>query len=978
MLNLATVNSLLVRKQLVLRCAIFLLAIPTFGASAAFGLPQLKLPPEVVEQVQQLSLEEQLAIAEQYGVDLQELETHFTGQPKVASGAQQQGNDVVLLQQSADPNASEAEAEDPLEKQRPRTLKENIEVESVSIQPEKVDDLRRFGEEIFDQRVSNFAVTDNLPVSDNYLIGAADEIWVQLLGKEVSKHRLKVSRNGSIVFPRIGEIDVAGLTFSELKALVESSVSNAFIGTKAIITMGPLRKINVFAAGAVVAPGNYAVINSTTFTQLLFQAGGPSAMGSYRDIQVHRQGEKVASIDLYDLLLRGSLQEDYRLRNGDVLFVPLAGKTINIRGQVRRPAQFELLKGELLADALEMAGGLLPDALRTPSTLQRRELDDELPRLIDLKLSEPSALQIPVMNGDTLTVAKLPDKHENPIWVTGAVEHAGVFAWQPGLRVSHFFPSIQGRLTDSADLRTALIVRRRSDRQGIDVQSFSLEKAIIEAGSSVDPELRPFDEIIVFDLSKSRTELVKNTISLLEAQATVFERPRFVEVVGAVSDPGKLPLITGHRVSDLLKMAGGFAYLNLNVDRDIAVIVRRDTQSIDKYEAIPFELMAALKNRHSEADLVLEPMDELLILSEPDGETVSNRRDLLASVVERFERQATLDEHAQIVRIIGEVREPGWYPILNTLSVEHLIALAGGFTEAAYLNYGEIHRNKIVEGELQKTEILKLSLRQEDVQTHVLQSRDVLRVNRNPGWHEVKLASVSGEVRFPGDFVLRTGERLSELLERAGGVFPQGSLEGAVFSSARSRNNQQQRASQYIETLTRRNLSSNNPDDRQLESIDSLGDLVERELVGRVVIDLPSIVKGSPKVIDPIVQEGDSLHIPLESFYVSVVGEVFSPGDLSFQKNWKIVDYIEAAGGVTQFAEEKRAYVIKANGRVVKPLWKGVFKRRLGYEELEPGDTLVMPVNLNYSTGFERLGKISRVAFETLGSIAAILNIARL
>ena len=108
------------------------------------------------------------------------------------------------------------------------------------------------------------------------------------------------------------------------------------------------------------------------------------------------------------------------------------------------------------------------------------------------------------------------------------------------------------------------------------------------------------------------------------------------------------------------------------------------------------------------------------------------------------------------------------------------------------------------------------------------------------------------------------------------------------------------------------------------------------------------------------------------------MGEVFSPGDLSVQKNWKIVDYIEAAGGVTQFAEEKGAYVIKANGTVVKPLWKGVFKRRLVYEELEPGDTLVMPVNLNYSTGFERLGKISRVAFETLGSIAAILNIARL
>lgn len=950
-------------------------------------------PSDVAAQFRHLSLAEKLALAEEYGVSVEDMRAEILSEMDQRS-SDGNVNSVSILHQNGisqspeEPSSAKESDADFLSKKStnqtvPVGVKDNSEGESELPETSRVKntdlwgELKRFGADIFDQSVSSFAVTDNWPVSDSYLVGVGDELRIQLIGKEVNKLVFTVGRDGGIVFPRIGEINVAGMNFPEVKALIAQKVANAFIGTHAVTTLGPLRKINVFAAGSVKSPGNYAVLNSITLTQMLFVVGGPNELGTMRNIQIHRGGKLLAAVDLYDLLLSGTLEDDIRLRNGDVLFVPTAGPLIGVKGQVRRPAVYELREEETLQDAISMADGLLFNAMMDSATLRRRMPDSELPVLLNFNLRNAEALDVPVFPGDLLTISKVPDRYENPVSVMGAVEFPGLFAWYSGLRVSDLIPSVEGRLTEGADLDVALLVRRRSDRQSIDVLSFGLEEAVKNPGSEFDPLLSPHDEIIVFDRSKSRSAMVKETIAKLELQSTVIDRPRFVEIRGAVSDPGKFPLLVNQRVSDLLALAGGMNYLSLDVDMDIAVIVRRDAVSVKKYEAIPFRLDDALTQRYTEKDPVLMPMDELLILSETDGEGMSNRREVLQSVVDRFERQATLNERAQIVQVLGEVREPGRYPILNTLSIEHLIELAGGFSEGAYTQTAEIHRTRLSDDETLTTEVLTISLQNDDVQAQVLHSRDVLRVNKNPGWQKVKLATVSGEVKFPGTYPLRQGERLTELLSRAGGVTSDGFVAGAIYTNERALQQQRFRSEQYFTNLSKSSLILDLSGVDKFESIQALQHTVESELTGRVTVDLAGALQGED-VMDPLLQDGDSLHIPLKVYQISVVGEVFLPGDFSFSPRLKIKDYIELAGGATRFSETRRVYVIKADGGVVFAGKKGLFRNRFQPVEIEAGDTIVVPVNLTYETGIKRVGTFSKIAFETLGSIAALLNISKL
>lgn len=948
--------------------------VALFAALPWSGVFAVEISPELIGRYENASLAEKQRLEKLLGVSRAEIEAYIgssLNQPASPNG------DVVVLTQIEKPSPQLEKPSPPQGRLLQAAHGEANDVKpKINPAPDPSDGLKRFGAEMFDPEVSSFALADNLPVSEDYLLGVGDELHVQLIGKESATLQLPVNRDGSVVFPRIGKISVAGLNFGEIKALLKQRVNEAFVGNLAIINLGPLRKINVFAAGAVVSPGNHAVLSTTTLMQMLFIVGGPAELGSFRNIELHRAGKRLTSVDLYDLLLTGTRTDDIRLQNGDVLFVPTMGPSIGIRGRVRRPAQYEMRDGETMQDAIRMADGLMPDALMVPAILRRRLPNAELRTLVDIDLRDLSVLDFPIFDGDLLTVAQLPARYENPLKIVGAVEQPGLFAWTPGVRVSHFFPSVHGRLTDGADLKIGLIMRRRSDRQSVDLFSFGLGNAINQADTEADPLLKPHDEVFVFDRFASRTALLQAVVAQLEAQATIDERPRTVTVRGAVADPGVFPLVMQQTVSDLIELAGGSPYLNLDVDMDIAVIIRRDAELVNKVEAIPFRLDEALKKRHTAADPLLMPMDELLILSETDGDGKSNRRQILHGVVERFERQATLSERAQVVQVVGEVREPGHYPILNTLSIGHLIELAGGFTEAAYTKVAEVHRTTLSEDEVLTNNIMTIALTNSDATAQVLQSRDVLRVNRNPGWRETELVTVSGEVKFPGTYPLRPGEKLSAVMARAGGVTSEAFVKGAVFTSSVAKDQQLGRVDQYFTYLSKGALIFDSRQSEEFESVQVLKGLVQGEVTGRVVIDLQGILAGAPSA-DVTIQSGDTLHVPPKGQLVSVVGEVFSPGDASFRLDFDVGDYIEKAGGLTRFSDGRRAYVIRADGSVSIIGEKGLFKKRWRSTQIEPGDTIVVPVDLAYESAITRLATFSRVAFESLASIGVLLNVSR-
>src|SRR6202789_2252749 len=230
------------------------------------------------------------------------------------------------------------------------------------VQPTGADGLKPFGYDLFEGSPSTFAPVSDIQVPVDYVVGPGDTLEIQLFGSETSRYELTVQRDGRINFPKLGPMMVGGLTFDATRELIEQRVAKQFIGTRVGVTMGDLRSIRVFVLGEAEKPGSYTVSGLSTMTNALFVSGGVKTIGSLRNIQLKRNGHLVTTLDLYDLLLHGDTSGDKQLMPGDVIFIPPIGNTVSVYGAVQRPAIYEL-KGEKTAgQAIDIAGGLLPDA----------------------------------------------------------------------------------------------------------------------------------------------------------------------------------------------------------------------------------------------------------------------------------------------------------------------------------------------------------------------------------------------------------------------------------------------------------------------------------------------------------------------------------------------------------------------------------------------------------------------------------------
>ena len=222
--------------------------------------------------------------------------------------------------------------------------------------------LEPFGYGVFESRVTGFEPVVSGPVPHDYVLGPGDSIRVQLFGNVNGIYEFEVTRDGILNLPELGPITVAGLPFSEFRADLSRRVKEMLIGTQVSVTMGELRTIRVFVLGDVNRPGSYAVSGLGTISGALYRSGGISDIGSLRNIQLKRNGELVARLDLYELLLNGDTSGDSRLQPGDVIFVPPIGPQVSVGGAVTRPAIYELTGKASVADMVTLAGGLLPVA----------------------------------------------------------------------------------------------------------------------------------------------------------------------------------------------------------------------------------------------------------------------------------------------------------------------------------------------------------------------------------------------------------------------------------------------------------------------------------------------------------------------------------------------------------------------------------------------------------------------------------------
>jgi protein involved in polysaccharide export with SLBB domain len=526
-----------------------------------------------------------------------------------------------------------------------------------------------FGADVFRRYSTEFDPNRAGPVPDSYRLGPGDRLVLILTGEVENSYALDVTREGFIVVPQVGQIFVNNLPKADVEALLRSRLARAYSGvssgaTRVSLSVASVRSNQVSVTGDVAAPGSYRISSTGTALSALYAAGGPTANGSLRDVQVRRGGRLVATLDVYDYLLHGNAGDDVSLQTGDVVFVPVHGPRVRVLGEVVRPATYELKEGETLRDVIRAAGGLLPTASARRVQIERiLPPDQRVPGgrdrvVIDVAPGDSASGVLvqpyPMVGMDVVRVFPVSFRVRNRISVRGNVWAPGAQGLEPGMTVADAIRAAGGLKPDSY-LGEVLVTRLRDDSTRVQLRA----KLADSSGAVVnDFPLREDDEIRVFSL-------------------TEFRPTRYVAITGAVRRGGQYPYREGMTMRDLVLMAGGLregAYLKeaeiarLPSDRTrgtTAVTFRAPLDSSYVFERGPdgaYNGPPGLPAAPGDAPQVqLRPYDNVLIMQQPD-----------------WELQRT-------VAITGEVRFPGRYAITNKNErLTDLIARAGGLTSEAY------------------------------------------------------------------------------------------------------------------------------------------------------------------------------------------------------------------------------------------------------------------------------------------------------
>ncbi|KZY76862.1 hypothetical protein A3740_11685, partial [Oleiphilus sp. HI0068] len=668
------------------------------------------------------------------------------------------------------------------------------------------------------------------PVSSDYVLGPGDSLKVNLYGKESQFFELVVDQEGQVYIPDLGPMSLAGLDFSEAKEKIKKTIDQKMIGVKASVSMGSLRSIRVFVLGEARVPGSYVISSLSTMTNALVLSGGVSGLGSLRNIQLKRKGKLVQSLDVYDLLLKGDTSGDAQLKSGDVVFIPAVGPQVSIKGQIKRPAYYELKGSGSVSDLLSYSGGMLASAYPQGATLERVNEQNER-EFLNLDLSLSADINRSLKNGDQITLPKILPKVENVIKVAGHVERAETRRWTPGLRVSDIIQSVE-YLKPEPDLNYALIKRYSKPERTLSVHAFS--------------------------------------------------------------------------VAD------------------------------------------ALKNQQSEADPVLQDLDELVFFG-----LYGDRSEEVAELIKELRQQASISNPSKEVSIGGNVRYPGVYPLVESMTVENLLSASGGLTEKAYLSSAELNRTTINEQQdrIQDRRIIQLS--DATAISSKLHARDVLTVKAIPEWAETKQITLRGEVKFPGVYPFHKNDTLADVIERAGGLTEYAYAPGAMFTREDLKTQQAQQLREMQARLesdiAKAEVVAANQTTLDASKAQGLGEaqglldkLKATPALGRLVIDLEKVITRQDAYSISL-KDGDELFIPERKSSVTVIGEVQLPVSQLFEQELDYWDYIERSGGLTDKADDERIYIIKANGGVQMPDSSSWFASN--DSQLAPGDTVVVPLD---------------------------------
>jgi protein involved in polysaccharide export with SLBB domain len=776
----------------------------------------------------------------------------------------------------------------------------------------------RFGLDVFRNSANDPGVIPmDLPVGPDYVLGSGDGLEIDLWGGVSQRLFRIVDREGRVSLPETGPLLVSGRSLGDVQQAVQQALRTEYRDVSADVSLSRLRTVRVYVVGDVAEPGAYDISSLSTPLNALFSAGGVTGRGSLRALKHYRGKQLVEEVDAYDLLLHGVRSDMHRLENGDTLLVPPMGPQVTVDGMVRRPAIYELHRENSLADVLELAGGILPTATLRHIEVQRVEAHEKRTMLaLDLSPSgDPEADKkqldaFRIHDGDEVHIFPIAPYNEDAIYVQGHVLRPGRYSYKEGMKLPDLIGSYKDLLPEPAP-HYAEIVRLNPPDFRPSVESFDLSAALANPASA--PRLQPLDTVRIF----SRFD---------------FEPAPEIWVGGEVRGPGKYRTSGQAHLKDAVYLAGG---VTQDASLDSAQLFR--TQRDGTMKILSVNLSEALAGNPVD-NLLLEPRDRLIV----------------------HRNSAKVDPPTVYVK--GEVAKPGRYPLTTNMHVEELIHVAGGLKRSADPEIADL--TSYVEGNTPqraaKNMDIKLSaaMHGDASENAPLHDGDVLTIRQSPGWNDIgAMVTLKGEVQHPGTYGIRPGERLSSVLARAGGFGVQAYPYGAILMRRDVRELEMKSHSELVqrvklEEVSLKALPETDTDQKNAkltaiaQTETALQQLQATLPIGRVVIHIQPDIKGwRDTAKDVAVRDGDVLLVPKKAGYVMVNGQVFNPTAIGFQSGRSAKWYLSQAGGVTQVADKKAIFVIRADGSVIaaKNNSSGWWGGDPMSATLRPGDMVVVP-----------------------------------
>jgi len=600
--------------------------------------------------------------------------------------------------------------------------------------------LDQYGYSFFTKDSPTFESLKNVPVGSDYIIGPGDGFSVYLWGGAEETYDVTVSRDGNIIIPHVGTINVSGLTFAELKVFLNKKFKEFYKDVQLNITMNALRTIEIFMVGEVKNPGTYSVSSLSTIVTAMYVTGGPTKKGSLRNINLIRNGKTLTTLDLYDFFIKGVKDNDLRLEPGDTIFVPVIEPVVGISGYVKRPAIYEMKDSQTIGDIIDLAGGVLPLSYLENVVVER--LSDHQKRIVKTFNLDPNSnqtnsdLKTPVQDGDLIKIYPVFETMRQVVYLTGHVKYPREFEFKEGMRLLDVIPSYN-YLKDEPYLPVAEIIRLLPPDLHQEIIQFNLDK-LLSGDASQNLVLGDQDRIIIYGKWEKK------------------DRPT-VSIKGEVRNSGTYPLVEGMTIKDLIFMAGNLtdkAYLD-NADLTRFVGGTENTKS----EITRFSVEKALE-ADSKDNIQLAANDVVHIRAIPAYSQALDRK----------------------VYLEGEFIFPGEYSFSEGERLSSVISRAGGLTQDAY-PFGAIFQREAVkeslklsykdyEGQLEKdvSSLTALaasgSLEKEDlatVQATLAEKKEMLNKltsSAPTGRMLINLNKLFSSPSSDYDFKLRSGDRL--------------------------------------------------------------------------------------------------------------------------------------------------------------------------------------------------------------------------